>query len=297
MAGPLVLVTLRKMLLSSELLKVLCHLELCEGRNILTTLLGLPTYAAPLAKRGDLTTAILQSAMSSYAQEIEADAKERARFITSAMQKQMLASFVSRMESLLEVVATLEIEPGFQMDAQLMPILLQLQPKFQAPGQRFQGGGAAGAAGQGGGAAGAAGQGGGAAGGASSNAGGTKRGKDDAASGNSPAGGKKPASRSGARKPPSAPPPPRDRRTLQQMMSDAALASDGGGAGASHTDGLEGVASPLSPPLFTPLGVQQQLSDPTRLRSLEEAVDRLTAEVRRVGEPNLVATHPKWRLS
>ena len=165
MAGPLVLVTLRKMLLSSELLKVLCHLELCEGRNILTTLLGLPTYAAPLAKRGDLTTAILQSAMSSYAQEIEADAKERARFITSAMQKQMLASFVSRMESLLEVVATLEIEPGFQMDAQLMPILLQLQPKFQAPGQRFQGGGAAGAAGQGGGAAGAAGQGGGAAGG------------------------------------------------------------------------------------------------------------------------------------
>ena len=147
MAGPLVLVTLRKMLLSSELLKVLCHLELCEGRNILTTLLGLPTYAAPLAKRGDLTTAILQSAMSSYAQEIEADAKERARFITSAMQKQMLASFVSRMESLLEVVATLEIEPGFQMDAQLMPILLQLQPKFQAPGQRFQGGGAAGAAG------------------------------------------------------------------------------------------------------------------------------------------------------
>ena len=287
MAGPLVLVTLRKMLLSSELLKVLCHLELCEGRNILTTLLGLPTYAAPLAKCGDLTTAILQSAMSSYAQEIEADAKERARFITSAMQKQMLASFVSRMESLLEVVATLEIEPGFQMDAQLMPILLQLQPKFQAPGQRFQGGGAAGAAGQGGGAA----------GGASSNAGGTKRGKDDAASGNSPAGGKKPASRSGARKPPSAPPPPRDRRTLQQMMSDAALASDGGGAGASHTDGLEGVASPLSPPLFTPLGVQQQLSDPTRLRSLEEAVDRLTAEVRRVGEPNLVATHPKWRLS
>ena len=132
---------------------------------------------------------------------------------------------------------------------------------------------------------------------AHSNAGGTKRGKDDAASGNSPAGGKKPASRSGARKPPSAPPPPRDRRTLQQMMSDAALASDGGGAGACHTDGLEGVASPLSPPLFTPLGVQQQLSDPTRLRSLEEAVDRLTAEVRRVGEPNLVATHPKWRLS
>ena len=293
--GP-ALTDLRQKLLSSELLTVLLNdAKLATGGSSLNFLYNFSDYQGPQTAQGVLSTAICTAGMASYTALLQAEAAQQGRYLTEDKKAKMLLLFVQTMQQLVALLPSLPLERGFNIcssgaaRAELEATLLAQEPKLKggsrsrlqdkAPADKPDAdkpdddmppaGGA------------------------------QKRSKSAAIGhGSSPAGKAAPGKRASGRRRKKTPVvedsedsedeeveevvPHVRKKTLAQMMAAASKVTDmeqlrmGVGGVALGTPDY---SSSGSPSLHTPMNAHQQLSDPTKLRALEDKVSTLSTKL------------------